>query len=209
MSSSCCYVNNLHKYAGCVKTIQGPQGPQGSTGTIGLTGFTGFTGYTGYTGTTGVTGFTGTTGTTGPIGPTGIIGPTGPVNIQSTTVNLSSSDILTLHSSPVVLVPAIANTTPLVISSAYRYNFNTTQYANTSEIQWTLTPNNNVGLQCVPVAGVIQWTESYIGLANPDFDSTRFPSANVDGQPLYLYAVTEDPTTGNGTLSVTTYFIRI
>ena len=63
MSSSCCYVNNLHKYAGCVKTIQGPQGPQGSTGTIGLTGFTG------YTGTTGPIGYTGSTGTLGPTGP--------------------------------------------------------------------------------------------------------------------------------------------
>ena len=75
--------------------------------------FSGLVGPTGPTGATGPQGIQGIAGPTGPIGPTGtqgvqgVTGPTGIGNdIRTDTIFLSSYDILNIHTTPKILVPA-------------------------------------------------------------------------------------------------------
>ena len=180
-----------------IKGPQGYQGPQGLTGPIGATFWGGPTGSQGFQGATGPQGFQGTQGFQGYVGPQGLVGAD-TLNIK---VDISALQLATLFSVPVTLIPSPGPGFSIIPNTiVYRYTYGSVVYDFASSLyiyHGTKTPT----------------TENFASIGVADITAGSNKSglivrsmANVDAiaenKDIMLAAVTSNPTTGDGTLTI-------
>jgi hypothetical protein len=184
-----------------VAGVTGPTGPQGIQGLVGPTGLQGATGIQGPTGPSGINGTNGIAGATGPTGPIGVTGPTGE-GLQTTEVFLSSSDILNLHITPKVLIPAPGPGKVIIISQIIGiFTYGTIQYGGSTADNCIYDNGSGPIAMGIPVQfiAMIQNTINEILLAKNTINLNPLSSAinkNV------VYSTNNGYTSGNGTLKI-------
>ncbi len=198
VGTRCCI--GTRNTCGLCRTVQGPQGyigPQGPTGVGGATGIE-------YTGPTGVDGATGLQG------PTGVTGPS--VGLEWASVTLSANDISNVYTTPVEVVPAVANTVAIVVSSTGKYLFNTAPFANTDSNYLRLYYNQ---LPFNSYTFISENRQNY-GSSNSSIgifgmnDQPRWDDLSlVAGKSIVATTSTKDPDSGDGSLVVDTFYYRI
>lgn len=118
--------------------------------------------------------------------------------VMSVTRTLSSAEILDLFTTPVTLIPAQgANRVIVPNELIYKYNYGGTAYDTNGE------PINILFLGSNQVYRIgdseIEGSASIIGIESPS-------GVLVENTPLSIQAQTQNPTLGNGTLTITIYY---
>lgn len=218
--------------AGYTQTISGIPGATGATGVTGPTGTAGANGATGATGATGTIGDTWTATTSagviiesangtdvgifgagntanallyGGLDVTGAITGASVNAVYSTTVTVSSAELLALFTTPKTLIAAPAAGTYISVKSFdMLYDYGGTAYANTgnnlqvryiNEAGYQLTPNIFAnGFLNATVDKIYQ-----VPLLGSVFQEA---ATSIVAQPLVLWYATSNLTTGNGVLRI-------
>jgi hypothetical protein len=174
----------------------GPTGPQGVQGIVGPTGLQGATGIQGPTGPSGINGTNGIAGATGPTGPIGVTGPTGE-ELQTTEVFLSSSDILNLHTTPKVLIPAPGPGKIIIVNEViFKFTAGTISYTGGTTLYVNYT---SIGTSLVhPTSENIQNPMDWIEKDTP----TNYMTISLGDNKDIILTTPLQIADGNGTLKV-------
>jgi hypothetical protein len=180
----------------------GPTGPQGIQGLVGPTGLQGVTGIQGPTGPSGINGTNGIAGATGPTGPIGVTGPTGE-GLQTTEVFLSSSDILNLHTTPKVLIPAPGpGKINIILQLVFSFTAGSIPYANGDAMDCyydgDVTQLTNGNFTLTSTTNLLQMRIPYYH--SPTFNFELFLGVNKD--IIFKLISTSAFTNGNGTAKI-------
>ena len=123
---------------------------------------------------------------------------------QTLVRTLTSAEILTLNTSPIVLLTTVVGEYIQVISAAFLYNFNTITYTNPNSIM-ALYVNNGPYYNFAMETGVITSVSSLAGTFWNDGTATgvggQYQNA-AGGDSLNFRTNSADPTLGDGTLSL-------
>jgi hypothetical protein len=127
--------------------------------------------------------------------------PSGSGVIQTATVTLDSTDILSLHTSPIVIVPAQgANTLIVPIRITYYYEYNTAEYQTSTSLQ-VQVGGTNVNTN----SAFLGYTSNALYTVAAGGYAASGSISSIDGD-LTITAPTSNPTNGNSTLKVTVIY---
>ena len=126
--------------------------------------------------------------------------------IKVVTVNVSSAEILSLFTTPIEIIPAPGANKFIRIIGGNIYNkFNTTAYASGGNLfmyynNATLTPACSTPAN---IAFLNATGSTFAGVAI----TTSYYTVNAVNVPIFLKMITQNPTTGNGTLIISLAYI--
>ena len=121
-------------------------------------------------------------------------------NIKDIKVNISSTEILQLNTTPKTIVPAQGSGTLIVpIKFVIRYNYGTVSYSNNNNFKCKLGNWDNL----VSITNLTLGTNSQLVLPSVANTNTVDTTATAEiNQPLVAYVPTGDPINGDGTIDV-------
>lgn len=115
-------------------------------------------------------------------------------------ISISSAQLLTAFSNPVLLIAAPgAGKQIKVLQVAYKYIFNATPYTTTDNISTFIGPVSNDN-PADPGTQIFNQSENFNAWSVGEAGSTI--QADLEDQPLFLGCPTTDPTGGDGTMLV-------
>jgi len=122
--------------------------------------------------------------------------------IQSATVTLDSADIVSLHSSPVTIVPAQgSNTFIFVIGALYYMQYNSVAYTTDPTLRIQYADGN-----------VINTNNNYLSFSSNAIGRKSTSDLNVSGSNISINSAlqvttpTSNPTSGNSTVKITVLY---
>lgn len=126
------------------------------------------------------------------------------VNTYTTSVTVTSAEILNSFSMPVVLIPGVATKHIQPISVLVKYTFNTTSYTAPNDFVIGLGGVANPNLFSGIPSGYVDTEVADYAFALPTTYATNFGNTYttaVGGDNLLFACETANPTIGNGTLT--------
>jgi hypothetical protein len=133
--------------------------------------------------------------------------------IQSATVTLSSAQLLALNSSPVTIVAAPGAGKIIAPVALCMRNSGGTAYDDSASSNSTgLYYNAYTGAAAVDDSGISSLATQAVGSAQAVSTSLQqniYPLADIADQPIVAYSPVGNMTTGNGTITVTMYYLTI
>tara|TARA_R110000824_G_scaffold122165_1_gene278927 strand:+ start:396 stop:941 length:546 start_codon:yes stop_codon:yes gene_type:complete len=123
---------------------------------------------------------------------------------QTLVKTLTSAEILTLNTVPIVLLTTLAGEYIQVISAAFLYNFNTITYASTSPVMALYVnngPQYSFSMDPASITAAASNAGTFWNNADKIGVSQSYTNAG-GGDSLNFRTSSSDPTLGNGTLSL-------
>jgi hypothetical protein len=133
-------------------------------------------------------------------------------SISITSVLLSSSDVIGLHSTPVNILPAPGSGLAYVVLSVlWEYNYNTTDFDNGGTFSVATKTANNANMEWAVLSSNVLYSKGHSTMA---IESNNAPGqvtsalSDFDNQPVVVGS-TNAATVGDGSIKVTVVYATV